>query len=515
MESHVIESLIDAAPAFAAQHLLQSAVLFALAVVFMRVRSLDAELRSWLLLAVFALALLAPLATLLPGPPSPAFAAPAEQLVPLPDEGPTPDEAIYEAGQRADVLYLEIPQSFSTVLALAWALGALWQLMRLVEGARQARRLRRCAHPAPALETLLAQELPRRARIATTAIDGPMVVGLLRPTILIPRALANTLDTAALRDILRHEIAHIRRGDLWLTAAVRVGLAAFWWNPLLRLIHARLDLAREMACDARAARACDARVDYAGSLLSSAETLLDLGERPAWLAVGMLERRSHLAQRIDGLIEHGPGDEPRRRHAAVAVCVAALLAFAGLALANTPRLDVSGRHVAEPDARVVALLAAAKAGDAATLRTLAASGVDIDARVLGDGTALIQAVTARNLSTVDTLLALGADPNRAALGEGNPLIVASRLGAQPIVERLVRAGADVNRVVTYDETPLINAARAGHLATVQYLVARGADVNLGMVADGWLGRWRSPLNQARDPAVRAYLIGRGAVAGQP
>lgn len=515
MESHAIESLIDAVPAFAAQHLLQTALWFALAVAFMRMRTLDAELRSWLLLAVFALATLSPLAALLPGPPSPAFAAPVEPLVPLQDEGPTPDEAVYEAGQRSDMLYLEIPRSFPTVLALAWALGALWQWMRLVEGARQARRLRRSAHPAPALETLLAQELPRQARIATTAVDGPMVVGLLRPTILIPRALANTLDADTLRDILRHEIAHIRRGDLWLTAAVRAALATFWWSPFLRLIHARLDLAREMACDARAARGCGGRVDYAGSLLSSAETLLDLGERPAWLAVGMLERRSHLAQRIDGLIEPGPGDEPRHRHLAIGVCVSALLVFAGLSLANTPRLDVAGRHVAEPDAQVVALLAAAKAGDAATVRKLAGSGVDIDARVLGDGTALIQAVSARNLATVDTLLALGADPNRAALGEGNPLIVASRLGAQPIVERLVRAGADVNRVVTYDETPLINAARAGHLATVEYLVARGADVNLGMVADGWLGRWRSPLNQARDPAVRAYLIGRGAVAGHP
>lgn len=511
----MMERLIDAVPAFAAQHLLQSAVLFALALVFMRVRALDAELRSWLLLGVFALAALSPLAALLPGPPSPAYSAPAEPMIPLSDEGPTLDEAVYEAGQRSDMLYLEIPQSFATVLALAWALGALWQWMRLVEGARQARRLRRSAQPAPALETLLAHELPRHARIATTAVDGPMVVGLLHPTILIPRALANSLEADALRDILRHEIAHIRRGDLWLTAAVRAVLAAWWWNPFLRLIHARLDLAREMACDARAARGCAARVDYAASLLSSAETLLDLGERPAWLAVGMLERRSHLAQRIDGLIDPSPGDQPRRRHAAVAVCVSALFAFAGICVASTPRLDLAGRPVAEPDVQVVALLAAAKAGDAATVRRLARSGVDIDARVLGDGTALIQAVSARNLSTVDTLLALGADPNRAALGEGNPLIVAARLGAQPIVERLVHAGADVNRVVTYDETPLINAARAGHLATVEYLVARGADVNLGMVADGWLGRWRSPLNQARDPAVRAYLIRRGAVAGHP
>ena len=138
--------------------------------------------------------------------------------------------------------------------------------------------------------------------------------------------------------------------------------------------------------------------------------------------------------------------------------------------------------------------------------------VDVDARVLDEGTPLIQAVRSRNLDTVDVLLKLGADPDRASLGEGNPLIVAPRLGLQPEVERLVAAGADVNRVVTYDETPLINAARADHLPTAHYLVQHGANVNLGVEADGWLGRWRPPLNQAMDPAIGAYLVEQGATA---
>lgn len=513
MES-VIENLIGAVPALALQHLLQSAALFAMALAFMRMRALGAELRSWLLLAVLVLAIASSLAALLPGPAAPAFMA-HQPMVPQPGEGPTVDEAIFEAGQQSSMIYLAIPRSFPTVLALAWALGAMWQWMRLLEGARQSRRLRRCARPSPRLEAALAGELPAHARIATTAVDGPMVVGLLRPTILIPRALANRLEPDALHDILRHEIAHIRRGDLWLTTSLRAAMVLFWWNPFLRLIHARLDLAREMACDARAARACDGRADYAGSLLSSAEMLLDLGERPGSLAVGMLEHRSHLAQRIDGLIEQNPIGEPRRERIAIVLCVSAMLAFACVSVASTPRLALAGPQVAAPDTRLVDLLAAARDGDVVSVRKLAAKGVDVNARVLGDGTPLIQAVRSRDLATVEALLAVGADPNRASLGEGNPLIVASELGAQRIVERLVQAGADVNRVVTYDETPLINAAREGHLATVEYLVGRGADVNLGVVADGWLGRWRSPLNQARDPGVRAYLISHGAVAGRP
>lgn len=508
-------NIIEMVLAFAVRHLALSIVLFGVAVWLMRLRALGAERRSWLLLGVFALAVALPFASFLPDWTTtlPARVTEPEHVVVLPGEGARADEAVYEAGQHPDTMYLEVPRSFSTVLVLAWGLGLLWQWMRLFEGWRETRRLRRVAQPAPALEATLGVALPRNARIASTAADGPMVVGLLRPRILVPCGLVESLPVDALRDVLRHEIAHIRRGDLWLAAALRGLLALFWWNPFLRAINARLELAREMACDARAAQDCDAPTDYADSLLASAEAMLDLGEQREWLAVGMVEHRGHLAQRIDGLIQDGAGAGFARRRGAMALSVALLTACTGLAVAATPRLDVPGGCAAKPDARVTALLAAARDGDREMARELVRAGADVDARVLDEGTALIQAVRSRDVGTVDALLELGADPNRASLGEGNPLIVASGLGAQPIVERLVAAGADVNRVVTYDETPLINAARAGHLPTVRYLVERGADVNLGVEADGWLGRWRTPLNQTRDPAVRAYLLEQGAKAG--
>ena len=74
------------------------------------------------------------------------------------------------------------------------------------------------------------------------------------------------------------------------------------------------------------------------------------------------------------------------------------------------------------------------------------------------------------------------------------------------------AGAEIDAVVPGDETALINAARGGHLDVVTYLVERGANVNQGVFAD--YGRWRSPLNQATDAAVRKYLQGKGARAGR-
>jgi beta-lactamase regulating signal transducer with metallopeptidase domain len=507
-------SIIELVMALGVRHLALSAVLVVLALLLVRLRALNAEHRSWLLATALALAMVLPLSAFLPrwGTTLPASAPHVPALSPLPAEGARMDEGIYEAGHRADMLYLEIPKSLPAALVLVWALGTLWMWMRLLDAALQARRLRRSARRAPELDAALAGILPQHVRIATTAADGPMLVGLWRPCILLPRALVGTIDAAALRDIVRHELAHVRRHDVLVTVLLRAAMAVYWWNPLLRVLHARLALAREMACDARAAAAAHGRLDYAGSLLASIDRLHAIREQQPSLALGMFELRSQLTQRIDGLLVDEPDPaSASHRHRAVVLGVLLLAACTGLAMAVVPRVTLPGDPAASTDPRVTALLAAARDRDIARMRALVHAGTDVNARVLGDGTALIQAVRTRDLATVDALLALGADPNRAALGEGNPLIAAAHLGAQPIVERLVAAGADVNRVVTYDETPLINAARGGHLQTVRYLVAHGANVNFGVEADGWLGRWRTPLNQARDPAVRAYLIERGAM----
>ncbi len=144
------------------------------------------------------------------------------------------------------------------------------------------------------------------------------------------------------------------------------------------------------------------------------------------------------------------------------------------------------------------------------VRRLVEGGADINAATRGDGTALIRAAALGELAIVEELIRLGADVNRASRGDGNPLIAAAKHGHGDVVARLITADADVNAVVAGDETALINAARSGHLDVVTYLVEHGADVNKGVVAD--LGRWRSPLNQASNDEVRAYLIGKGAVA---
>lgn len=501
----------------ALQHLWHAALTLLVSLLVVRCARPGAEARSWLFCLAFALAALSPLLVLRPGAAmtttTAAATAPvtAASLVTAPTfaVAPVTRHAPSSAGPRP-VLY---------ALAGVWLLGSAWQLLGLARGWHAARRLHRGAWPDARLQALVADALPRGAQVAVSdAVPGPMVVGLRAPRILVPARLATTLEASALRDLLLHEAAHLHRRDLWISTVQRVVLALYWWSPLQRMLGARLDLAREMACDVRAASRCGGGQAFAHSLMAAVTRLQPV--RHTALAVGMSAGRSGLGQRIDGLLASpaAPASGARRVGLA-ALCVAALAAQVGVTVAATPRLGkpAAPAPVVERSAPARAssptpLLEAAASGDVAAVRALVAAGLPVDARQPGEGTALIVAARQGDLAMVEALLALGAQPDVTSRGDGNPLIAAAARRHLPVVARLLQAGADVNRIVPLDETPLINAARSGDVQVVAYLVEHGADVNLGVTAD--FGRWRSPLNQARNDGVRDYLLQHGAQAGR-
>lgn len=505
---------------FAAQHLWQSVVLLGCALLVVKLQALTAELRSWLLMAIFALAALAPLAMLLPTasiltlsdvttPHAPQREGTEDVLQAAPGRQ-WPDQRAAEP--RGPDPIRELPGPLAWGLVWVWLLGSLWQFMRLLDGWRQARALRSSALPAPDLERSMADVLPPGTAIALTVVDGPLVTGWRHPTILIPHDLARALDHTTLRGIVLHEVAHIVRGDLWSVLMQRVVMAVYWWSPALRAIVTQWELTREMACDARAAPGCGGNVGYADALLASVDGRAGLGRAASVLAAGMADGRGHLAMRIDGLLQDDAAVAPRRLPTTLLVIVS-LISLSSLVLAATPRLDLDlSRTPSDPSAQAQAMSAAVRSGDIHAVRRLVDAGADIDASVSDDGTPLMLAIWRHDLKTAQALLDLGADPDGGPSAEGAPLLIASGLGYPSMVQQLTAAGADTNALDTdYAESPLIIASREGHLSIVKYLIAHGAQVNQGVMAD-WEGRVRTPLNQARDPAVRDYLISQGATA---
>jgi hypothetical protein len=106
-------------------------------------------------------------------------------------------------------------------------------------------------------------------RVAVTPNTGPLVVGVIRPEIILP-AWVLELDRSEQQLVIAHEQEHVRGRDPALLAFAAVAVAVAPWNPLLWYILRRLREAVELDCDRRVLGVHpDARA-YAGLLLSVA-----------------------------------------------------------------------------------------------------------------------------------------------------------------------------------------------------------------------------------------------------
>ena len=83
-------------------------------------------------------------------------------------------------------------------------------------------------------------------------MDGqgsPLLVGILRPAIVIPATTLSRLDASERAIVLGHELAHLRRGDLVWGLVAAIVRAVFFFHPLIRPAERRMKLAHEIAAD--------------------------------------------------------------------------------------------------------------------------------------------------------------------------------------------------------------------------------------------------------------------------
>jgi beta-lactamase regulating signal transducer with metallopeptidase domain len=142
-------------------------------------------------------------------------------------------------------------------LPALWLLAMLAQLPLLLRQSLRARRLLRTAAPLTdaALQALCAQRaraigLRRCPPLHVCAdIASPQVIGLRRPVVLLPAA--HTMTHAESAMALAHELAHLRRGDLWLGWLPAIARRLFFFHPLAGWAMREYALEREAACDAQ------------------------------------------------------------------------------------------------------------------------------------------------------------------------------------------------------------------------------------------------------------------------
>jgi hypothetical protein len=112
----------------------------------------------------------------------------------------------------------------------------------------------------------------------------------------------------------------------------------------------------------------------------------------------------------------------------------------------------------------------------------AAARSDANARDAAGYTPLIAAARAGNVATIRLLTSRGADPNLrdAAVNSWTPLLHAVHKAQPASITALLDAGANPNGADANGTTPLMMAAGYGYTDIVKLLLARGANPRLAM-----------------------------------
>ena len=145
--------------------------------------------------------------------------------------------ALVQFGEAAIASNVEAAVSIEWrgLLMAAWIAGALLALAWF--GLRQRRFMR---------------QLERRRDRAFDTVEGqgPALVGLWRPRIVLPEDFRERYTRGERRLVLAHEIAHLRAGDIHAQAFATALRCLFWFNPLLHFAAAQFRFDQELACDA-------------------------------------------------------------------------------------------------------------------------------------------------------------------------------------------------------------------------------------------------------------------------
>lgn len=173
--------------------------------------------------------------TTAPTGPSAETPKPAEPAI-----TPTP------AGTRS----IPVMEAVGWCWAAGTALFLLWQLGSYLALRAKLSRSRRPLTDEAILAVLeresAAAGLRKPLQVYTAAVGSPMIVGAIKPTLLLPEM---ELSTEQLSLVFRHELIHYRRRDIWYKLLLMLANAIHWFNPMVWLMVHAADRDLELSCD--------------------------------------------------------------------------------------------------------------------------------------------------------------------------------------------------------------------------------------------------------------------------
>ena len=226
---------------------------------------------------------------------------PAEQHVVAASTMATSDGPTTKSFNWLDLLTLCISIGWITISAvfLTRLIAAWWRLSRLVQRARPAEAATRqlCEELAAPIGVNV-PEILRSPFLASPCLTG---LGLTRrSSILLPEDDSHL----PMRDVLVHELAHLRRHDVHWNLFRQVATAIYFFQPLLWVLSRRIEITAEEVCDDFVVQFGGDRERYATQLVDIAELSTDVSAAAvATAGVGIVALRSMLARRVERIMD--------------------------------------------------------------------------------------------------------------------------------------------------------------------------------------------------------------------
>ena len=189
-------------------------------------------------------------------------------VVEIPAQMTTPIKASSE-NSTADITMLDI-------MTLVWIIGSLiFIFVHLISYSHYKRQVLKNGKMIK--ETRILSQifrLKRELHISRTVCvmeydeaESPMIIGFIKPVLVLPKEQYNSED---LFFILKHELVHFKRGDVYLKLLFVTANAVHWFNPIIWIMQKEAVIDMELSCDERVTQGTsfELRKAYTETLLS-------------------------------------------------------------------------------------------------------------------------------------------------------------------------------------------------------------------------------------------------------
>lgn len=160
--------------------------------------------------------------------------------------------------------------------------------------------------------------------------DTPFVCGLIRPVLVIPAQMADSMD----EKMILHELLHVQYKDVLINFVIHAVRILNWCNPMMRLILNRIQNDSEAFCDQRVLERIEKeQYKQYGNLL------LDLARSKYPTVVGttsMANGKRNIKRRLKRIVDFSYVPQG---HGVAACCITLLLTLSCVANATVPEPD--------------------------------------------------------------------------------------------------------------------------------------------------------------------------------